>query len=85
MIPQPKLLDHQFALLMTDGATGHVLTTNGDVYLGDSNEVYLIFNNIPAARDYIVAAQAKDNSLEFSLFNSKYVLEEFWKAPNGLN
>ena len=81
MIPQPKLQDDQFALIMSDGETGHILTTNGDVYLGDGNDVYLIFNNIANAKDYVVSAQTKNSSLEFTLFNSKYVLEEFWKAP----
>ena len=52
MITQPKILETQFAILMADGATGHVLNVNGEVHLSDNSEAFLIFDNLDLARKH---------------------------------
>jgi len=53
MINGPKLLPNQFAALMADGATGHVLSTDGEVNRSDVKDVYLIFEDIEKARRFV--------------------------------
>ena len=53
MILQPQILETQFAVLMADGKTVHVLNINGEVQLSDNSEVYKIFNDLKAARKHI--------------------------------
>ena len=77
MIQEPKLLETQVAVLSVDRATGHVLTTNGDVYLSDSSLVYFIFDTINLAREHIKQVQEKNNTLDFTVYDSNYKLVEF--------
>lgn len=81
MIEGPKLTEGQFAILMCDGATGHVLTTDGNVYLSDKSPVYIVFEDINLARNYIQSSQVKDDTLEFIIYTSEYEFLEFRKAP----
>jgi hypothetical protein len=81
MIEGPKLAQGQFAVIMCDGATGHVLTTDEKVYLSDNTPVYFVFNDIDAARNFIQSTQRKNDLLEFSIFDCNYENFEFWSAP----
>jgi hypothetical protein len=80
MIIGPPLYDNQYAVLMADGHTGHVLTTKGDIYFSDDKEVYIIFDNLEAARLFIKERQYKNNTLEFNVYNSDYEFVEHWEA-----
>ncbi|TDH26898.1 hypothetical protein EXU57_08820 [Segetibacter sp. 3557_3] len=80
MIEGPTLKEGQFALLMCDGATGHVLTTEGEVYLSTKGSVYLVFEGITSVRKYIKTTQEENNTVEFSIYDHKYELVEFYKA-----
>jgi len=81
MIDGPKLTEGQLAVLMCDGATGHVLTTEGKVYLLDKSPVYFVFDDMNVARNYIRSFQEMNNTLEFTIYDCKDEFVEFWKSP----
>lgn len=55
---------------MADGATGHVLTTKGDVCLNGDGEVYIIFDELETAKQYIKEKQEQNDTWEFVIYNS---------------
>lgn len=71
---------NQYAVLMTDGSTGHVLTTDGRIFLNDKERVYTIFNDLTEARLFIKNKQDKNDVLEFTVYNSSYEYIEQWEA-----
>lgn len=77
----PKLKENQFALMMADGSTGHVLTTEGCIYLNDEAEIYMVFNDLKSVNEFIVTKHAEDNSIDLSIYNNEYKLIEFKSAP----
>ena len=76
----PLIHNNQYAVLMVDGATGHVLTTKENLYLGDESEVYTICENIEEARIFIKEKQRRNDTLECVVYNSKYDFVERWEA-----
>jgi hypothetical protein len=80
MMKAPILSTNQFAVLMADGATGHVLTTTGDVCYNDEGNVYLIFDTIELARAFILREQNENDTLEFVIYNSNNECIEHWEA-----
>jgi hypothetical protein len=81
MIPEPQILETQFAILMADGATGHVLNVNGEVHQSDNSDAYVILDNLDEARKHVVQVQKNNNTIECMIYNSKNELVEFHKAP----
>lgn len=67
----PRLLENQVAVIMVNGATGHVLTIDGSVYLDDEKEVYFIFDDLESAKQFIDNKREKDNTIDFSVFDFK--------------
>lgn len=65
MIKAPTLLANQFAALMADGATGHVLSTDGEIYRSDGKEVYLIFENIKEAKQFVADLNKREGRGKF--------------------
>ena len=80
MITRPELEEAQFALLITDGQTGHVLTKDLQIYRNDGKEIYQVFNSIESVNDYIKKIQAENDALEFSIYSGDYVLIDFRKS-----
>ena len=81
MIQGLPLSSNQHAVLMADGATGHVLTTKEDVYHSDGSEAYIIFDNLEAAHLFIKRKQVeKNNTLELNIYNSNYGFVKYWEA-----
>jgi hypothetical protein len=78
---EPQLKKTQFALLMADGATGHVLTTRGDSYHNDEKEIYLIFDRIEDVHSYIKDIHELRTDVEFNIYNSNQELVEHISAP----
>lgn len=70
MIKEPILSSNQYAVLMADGATGHVLTTEGNVCLNSEGEVFVIFDDIETARIFIKQKQSQNDTWEFVIYNS---------------
>jgi hypothetical protein len=67
----PRLLENQVAVIMVNGATGHVLAIDGSVYLDDEKEVYFIFDDLESAKQFIDNKREKDNTIDFSVFDFK--------------
>ena len=80
MIKKLLLSSNQFAVLMADGATGHVLTTNGILCLNVDGEVYVVFDDLETARLFIKHKQDKNEKLEFIIYNYKNEVVECWGA-----
>jgi len=77
----PKLTNEQVAVLKVDGNTGHVLNINNKVFWKDSNdEVYLVFEDIIAAKRYIDELQQVSNEIEFTIYGSNSAVIEFIPA-----
>lgn len=71
---QPEIKEMQFAVLMADGATGIVLTATGQKYLGDNQDVYIIFDDLQSAAQFVTNKQNENDTVEFSVFDSKHEL-----------
>ncbi|WP_142688597.1 hypothetical protein [Chitinophaga polysaccharea] len=81
MIKIPELTSEQVAVLKVDGNTGHVLNINDKVFHKDSNdEVYLVFEDIIAAKKYIVELQQVNDEIEFTIYGSDKSVIEFIPA-----
>ncbi len=70
MIKEPVLSSNQYSVLMADVATGHILTTNGNVCLNGEGEVFTIFDDLEAARLFITLKQSENDTWEFVIQNS---------------
>jgi hypothetical protein len=75
IIHAPSLNVGQFSLLQTDVNTGHVLQTNGELYIG-KGEFFKLFNNLSEVQEYIEKQISKNNNLEFVIYdcNGKGIL-----------
>ncbi len=80
MIKEPILSYSQYAVLMADGATGHVLTTEGNLCLNGAGEVYVVFEDLGAARKFIEQKQHENDTWEFVIYNSNNECVEHWEA-----
>lgn len=80
MIKEPVLSSNQYSVLMADGATGHILTTNGNVCLNGEGEVFTIFDDLEAARLFITLKQSENDTWEFVIQNSNNEFVECWEA-----
>ena len=80
MIKEPLLSSNQYCVLMADGETGHVLTTEGNLCLDGEGEEYIVFNDIEAARIFIKQKPAENDTWEFVIYNSNNVCVEHWEA-----
>ena len=80
MIKEPVLSSKQYYVLVADGATGHVLTANGDVCLTREGEVNIVFNDLVAARLYISKGQLENETWEFGIYDSSNECVELWPA-----
>lgn len=80
MIKELTFSPNQFAVVMADGATGHILTTDGNHCLNGEGEVYVLFENLDAARLFIKQKQDENDTLEFVICNSNNECVEFWEA-----
>jgi len=81
MIERPKLLNGQYAVLAADGATGHVLTTEGELDIGDGKAIFLFFMELNSAKEHIAKNQLDNPTREFVIYDSNYETVEFYKAP----
>lgn len=77
----PILKEGQFAVITADGATGHVLNHNGEIYKNDSaDEVYWIFDNLDLAKDFIKERSKLNDKIEFLIYDKNQTILEFVKA-----
>jgi len=72
----PILKEHQFALLVADGATGHIYNTDFELFINDGKETYFIFNSFEAAKDFVLALSNVNAAYEYAIYNGKYELVE---------
>jgi hypothetical protein len=70
MLKEPLLSCNQYAVVMADGATGHVLTTEGNICLNGEGEVYVVFEKLETARKFIEQKQDENDTWEFVIYNS---------------
>lgn len=77
---KPIISSNQYAVLMADGATGHVLTNEGSLCLNGKGEVYVVFDDLAAARELIQQKQDQNDTWEFVVYNSDNQCVEFWEA-----
>lgn len=66
----PTLTEHQVAVVMADGATGHILNEKGEIYRNDSHDnYYLIFDDIGTSREFIKNKSELNPKVEFVIYN----------------
>ena len=80
----PKLDSGQFAVLMADGATGHVLLESGKLSTGETDQVYKVFSDLELAKSYVTMMQKGNNKLEFVIKDHNQNLVEYIKAPRWI-
>lgn len=77
---KPRLESTQFALLVADGFTGHVLNTSLEIYKNDESAVYFVFNDLPSVNAFIENLNESNDAYEYSIYNSGYVLVKYMSA-----
>jgi len=83
MIIFPTLNDKQVAVAMADGATGQVLNCKGVLHRKDSTEnVYLTFDNIETARDFIKNQSLLNDKIEFYIYGENQTFIECIEATH---
>lgn len=77
----PILKEGQAAVLMADGATGAVLNIDLEFYNKKSaQEVYLIFDSIDSAKEFVKNKSVLHDKIEFIIFDDKQNMLEYIKA-----
>lgn len=71
----PRLSPGQYSLLQVDVNTGHVLQTNGDLYIGNG-ETFKLFNDLSKINEFVDRQIEKNDNLEFVVYdcNGKGIL-----------
>lgn len=71
----PKLSPGQYSLLQVDVNTGHVLQTNGELFVGNG-EIFKLFNDLSKAQEFVDSQIEKNDNLEFVIYdyNGKGIL-----------
>jgi len=77
---RPEIKETQFAVLMADGATGIVLTATGQTYLGDDQDVYIIFDDLQSAKQFITNKQNENETIDCSIFDCRLELVVYEQA-----
>ena len=77
----PILSKEQVAVVIADGATGHVLNLKLEFYKNDSNdEIYSLFDNIDLAKEFINNQSVSNDKLEFLIYDKSQTILEYVKA-----
>jgi hypothetical protein len=69
---KPSLKSTQFALIVADALTGHVLNIDFQVYIDDESAVYFIFEDLQSVKGFIDSLNEKMNTYEYCIYNSEY-------------
>ena len=71
----PRLSPGQYSLLQVDVNTGHVLQTNGDLFIGNG-EAFKLFNDISKVQEFVDSQIEQNVNLEFVVYdcNGKGIL-----------
>lgn len=72
----PRLKKFQFALLVADGATGHIYNTDLELFINDGKRTCFIFDNFEAAKDFVTKLANVNDTYEYAIYNGKYELVE---------
>lgn len=79
----PILKDGQFALVIADGETGHVLNHKGEIYKNDSHDdVYWSFDNLDLAKDFIKKQSILNDKIEFLIYDKNKTILEYVEATH---
>ena len=65
---------------MADGATSQVLRTDGNLCIDGEGEVFVVFEDLEAARRFVKHKQDKDETWEFAIYNFNNECVEQWEA-----
>ncbi|MFT3981660.1 MAG: hypothetical protein QM687_14390 [Ferruginibacter sp.] len=76
----PELKNNQLAVLMADGATGHVLNLDAQISFNEEENIFLIFESIDEVYSFIRKKSAINDTIEFCIYNSKREMIEYIKA-----
>ena len=68
---------------MADGAAGHVLKNEGNRCLNGQGEIYVVFEDLEAARKFIEQKQDENDSCEFIIYKSNNECVEHLEARKG--
>ena len=77
----PKLEYSQVAVVMADGATGHVFNDKGEIFKNDSTDnIYLVFDTIDIAKEVIQKKSILNDKTEFIIYDKNNSVLEYVKA-----
>jgi hypothetical protein len=77
----PILKENQVAVVMADGATGHVFNDKGEIFRNDSKDnIYLLFDTIEIAKDFIQKQSILNEKTEFLIYDKNNLVLEYVKA-----
>lgn len=82
----PPLREKQVVVVIADGATGHVLNIQLELYRNNTeDEIYWLFDNIDLAREFIQKKSISDHKLEFLIYDKKQSILEHIEASHWKN
>jgi hypothetical protein len=77
----PKLEITQVAVMIADGATGHILNTDGSINIdGTEDEIYFIFDNLNSAKKFIRSHSFNNDKVEYVIYDRYETVLEFVEA-----
>lgn len=82
----PILIEEQVAVVIADGATGHVLNIKLEIFMNDSSdEIYSLFNNIDLAKDFVKNQSISNDKIEFLIYDKNQTILGYVEATNWKN
>ncbi|OXB25334.1 hypothetical protein B0A80_01495 [Flavobacterium tructae] len=86
MKKNPILSEKQVAVVIADGATGHVLNLKLELYKNNTeDEIYWLFDNIDLAKEFIQKKSISDDKLEFLIYGKNQSILEHIEASHWKN
>lgn len=79
----PKLETTQVVVMIADGATGHILNTDGSINIdGSDGEIYFIFDNVDSAKKFIKCHSFNNDKVEYVIYDRYETVLEFVEAKH---
>ncbi|MFT3793302.1 hypothetical protein [Flavobacterium sp.] len=79
----PVLIADQVAVVIADGATGHILNHKLELYKNDTDDaIYRVFDNSVSAKEFINQQSFSNDKLEFIIYDKNQVILEYIEATH---
>lgn len=79
----PKLKNGKHLILKADCKTGHILDNNGNIYIGEERDFFIIMDNEEEAFNFANKQLLINPEYEFIIYNDKAEFVTLIDSPDG--